>query len=377
MNLRLLGLGFRDTHTTNMDPHAVPSAGDWALPRSAAVFLQGVVDSTIDGCVFERLDGNAIMLSAFNRNVTISRNEFAWIGASAVVVWGNAEGGGSPSNDSIVPSGYGFNGTNGDQPRTCTITQNFCRENGVIVKQSSFFTSFKGSVNTVSRNIVFNGPRAHININDGFRGGNMIERNLLVNGIRETGDHGPINSWNRESYLFDGQDGKPTVYKMMDTVRQNLILGNYGTLASVDTDDGTCYWSVEKNFMLYGSVGMKGWQQGHDVSYSGNVQILAHGGPGDDMWAQAAGSGYGSGLNSAMLGHGYNYTDNFVVIPAFVNPSGCCHRDWIGTEGFCWANQSSADNGLARVANNTVYYGDRNITEWSFACRVFGNTRCD
>lgn len=174
---------------------------------------------------------------------------------------------------------------------------------------------------------------------------------------------GPINSWNRESFLFDGPDGKPTVYKMMDTVRQNLILGNYGTLASVDSDDGTCYWSVERNVMLYGSVGMKGWQQGHDVGYSGNVQVLAHGGPGDDQWAQAAGSGYGSGLNSAMLGHGYNYTDNFVIIPAFVNPGGCCQRDWIGTEGFCWANQSNAINGLARVANNTVYYGDTNITE--------------
>jgi hypothetical protein len=186
--LKLLSLGFRDTHETNMDPHAVPSAGDWALPRSAAVFLQGAVDATIDGCVFERLDGNAVMLSAFNRNVTISRNEFAWIGASAVAVWGNAEGGGSVANDSLVPPGFGFDGTNGDQPRGCTITQNLCRENGVIVKQSSFYTSFKGSANTVSGNWVYNGPRAHINVNDGFRGANVIERNLLVNGIRETSD---------------------------------------------------------------------------------------------------------------------------------------------------------------------------------------------
>ena len=34
-------------------------------------------------------------------------------------------------------------------------------------------------------------------VNDGFGGGNNATRNLLFNTCRETGDHGPINSWDR------------------------------------------------------------------------------------------------------------------------------------------------------------------------------------
>ena len=48
-----------------MDPHGVPSAGDWALDRVGAVFLQGTEGVQVDGCTFERLDGNAVMVSGY------------------------------------------------------------------------------------------------------------------------------------------------------------------------------------------------------------------------------------------------------------------------------------------------------------------------
>ena len=37
--------------------------GDWALARRAAVHISGVEDVTIQGCVFERIDGNGVMIS--------------------------------------------------------------------------------------------------------------------------------------------------------------------------------------------------------------------------------------------------------------------------------------------------------------------------
>ena len=37
-----------------MEPHGVPSAGDWALERFAAVYLYGTEGGTLDGCTFER-----------------------------------------------------------------------------------------------------------------------------------------------------------------------------------------------------------------------------------------------------------------------------------------------------------------------------------
>ncbi len=41
----------------------LPLAGDWALDRFAAVFLQGTESPIIDGCTFDRLDGNGVMIS--------------------------------------------------------------------------------------------------------------------------------------------------------------------------------------------------------------------------------------------------------------------------------------------------------------------------
>ena len=40
-------------------------------------------------------------------------------------------------------------------------------------------------------NVHFNGPRAGLNFNDGFGGGDEITRNLLLNTCRESSDHGP------------------------------------------------------------------------------------------------------------------------------------------------------------------------------------------
>ena len=40
-NLSFKNIGFRDTTPTYMEPHGVPSGGDWALERRAAVFFEG------------------------------------------------------------------------------------------------------------------------------------------------------------------------------------------------------------------------------------------------------------------------------------------------------------------------------------------------
>ena len=59
----------------------------------------------------------------------------------------------------------------------------------------------KSCETTFERNLLFNGPRAGINLNDGFGGGSNISQNLIFNFCRESGDHGPINSWNRQPYV--------------------------------------------------------------------------------------------------------------------------------------------------------------------------------
>ena len=51
---------------------------------------------------------------------------------------------------------------------------------------------------TVSHNSIYNTPRAGINISEGTWGGHIIEYNDIFNTVKETGDHGTINSWGRD-----------------------------------------------------------------------------------------------------------------------------------------------------------------------------------
>ena len=52
------------------------------------MFVQGSEGLRIESCRFVRLDGNALMLSAYNRNATIQKNEFAWTGTHAYDAYG-------------------------------------------------------------------------------------------------------------------------------------------------------------------------------------------------------------------------------------------------------------------------------------------------
>ena len=81
-----------------------------------------------------------------------------------MAAWGDTEGG-----DARMPPGYGQDGSGGAQPRGNVVAHNLCRELGIWEKQSSCYTQFKASENVVAGNIMFNGPRAHINFNDGMR----------------------------------------------------------------------------------------------------------------------------------------------------------------------------------------------------------------
>lgn len=51
------------------------TGGDWALQRTGAVFVEGTEGFTIQDSNFTRLDGNAVMISGYHRDLVIQRNE--------------------------------------------------------------------------------------------------------------------------------------------------------------------------------------------------------------------------------------------------------------------------------------------------------------
>merc|ERR1719266_521512 len=267
--LTIRGIGFRDTAPTMLEPHGVPSGGDWALERTATLFCERTIDLKIDTIKMTRIGGNGIMLSKYNMRPIVTHSEFEWMGGSAIAAWGYT--------DEISDKGiHGIDGTGGDFPRYTQIISNLFREIGIWEKQSSAFFQAKAAESLVKHNVVFNLARAGFNYNDGFGGGDNITENVLFNTCRESSDHGPINSWDRQPFLTTVRDGTPSTVMAFRHVWRNLIIANYGGSKEVDNDDGSLFWKIWSNFMVYG-WGQK-FKCGGIYSYNNIKAFLALGG---------------------------------------------------------------------------------------------------
>ena len=115
----------------------------------------------------------------------ITGSDFSYIGGNSIAAWGYTNetiGAGNPQ--------AGVDGTDGEHPRYTTVVNNIAREVGLYEKQSSFFVEAKTAQSIILGNVFFNGPRAGVNANDGFGGGDEIGHNLVFSSCRESGDHG-------------------------------------------------------------------------------------------------------------------------------------------------------------------------------------------
>jgi len=253
----------------------VPSAGDWALDRNGALFLQGTENFKVQNSVFERLDGNGVMISGYNRNATIQDSDFSFIGGNAIASWGytnETENSGFPyyTPNTNYPEA-GVDGTDGNHPRYNQIMRNTAREVGLYEKQSSFYIQAKTAESMIQGNVFFNGPRAGINFNDGFGGGDDLSHNLVFSTCRESGDHGPFNSWDRQPYLTTVATGEPSMFMQWRDLHHNFFIDNYSPQENVDNDDGSMKYHTRDNFMVYGGRGEKTDFGGHDNQHYRNI----------------------------------------------------------------------------------------------------------
>ena len=135
----------------------VPSAGDWALDRYGAIFLQGTEGAIVSGCTLDRLDGNAIMVSGYNRNATLKHNDISYVGGNAFAAWGftneTATDPGRPGVEIMNHPAAGVDGTDGNHPRYTTVVNNIAREVGLYEKQSSFFVEAKTAESIILGNV--------------------------------------------------------------------------------------------------------------------------------------------------------------------------------------------------------------------------------
>jgi len=339
--ITIKGLTFSHTTTTFMEPYEVPSPGDWSIHRAGAVVLENVVDTTIQDCVFVRTGGNALMVSGHAKQSKVQRNEFAWIGDSAIATLGK------------IPMADGF--TVNTYPEDTLIQGNHFHEIGIHGKQTSALFSALSCKTTFAENVLYNGPRAGVNLNDQFCHGHSIRDNLLFNWVRETQDHGPINTWNRALYIQkEDSSENPTLIPKWTHIERNFIMngpsGNrdLGNLfPSIDNDDGSSYFYISKNLLVYG--GGKNYL-GHDKIWISNLFVF----PG--RW---------SGEPCAQIWGGENhlFKDNTCLVAPGNPPIGldgsmrgfACKIDWNNGVEF-----------VGKTTNNT-YYLDQN-DEWGFGC---------
>ena len=254
-NVVLSKLTFAHTATTFLKRYEVPSGGDWAVHRDGAVFVEGVDGFLLQDCLFDAPGGNGLFLDNFVRNAVIEGNEFVYTGDSAILSIGSAD---------LI------DGTDGNQPRGTKIIGNLMHEVGIFGKQVSAYCQSVTSETQVVGNVMFNGPRAGINFNDGFGGGHLVERNLIFNMVRETGDHGTFNSWDRQPYLTEVRNGTPSLIQAQSNMTRNFFINGYHSTWPIDHDDGSCYYYDTYNYLVYG--GYKNYL-GHSKIVKYNIYV--------------------------------------------------------------------------------------------------------
>jgi hypothetical protein len=335
-SLTLQGITFTASAPTFMNPHGVPSAGDWALERTGAIFLQGTVGTAIKNCTLERLDGHGVMISGFNRNATIKYSNFAYIGGTGIASWGytnETSGDGHPA--------AGVDGTDNNHPRYTMVLSNLIREVGLYEKQNSFYVQAKTAQSRIIGNVFFNGPRAGINFNDGFGGGDEIAQNLVFSTCRESGDHGPLNSWDRQPFLTTVRTGEPSLIMAEREIHHNFFIDNYSPQEDIDNDDGSYNYHTHHNFFVYGSHALKSDFGGHDNHHDNNIYAYL----GDTALF----------LDTMLPGHEDRFFQNKVI---FARPGGQPSDNLVGLP----CGLRNYQDGSQVITDQTLLFGNRFYT---------------
>jgi len=285
------GLRFRHTARIFMKPYERLLRGDWSIARLGAVRLQGTEGCSVRDSDFSWLGGNGVFLSGYNRRAVVEGNRFTHLGESAVCIVGDRSATRSQAieysrtlpQDSIDltpgPRGVSY-------PKDCRVHNNLMHHLGTVGKQTAGVLISMAESITVSHNTIYEVPRAAICVNDGSWGGHVIEFNDAFNTVRETGDHGPFNSWGRDRYwktaTHSGEEMEAFAREraLLDNwktthIRNNRFAHDGGHSWGIDLDDGSSNYRVYNNLCL--GMGVK-LREGFFRSVENNVIVRGFGG---------------------------------------------------------------------------------------------------
>lgn len=269
-HVTLRGLRFAASGLTFMQHYEPVTRSDWAIHRGGAVFIEGAEDCRVEDCDFEDVGGNAVFLSDYNRRVAVVHCRFRHTGDSAVAIvgadaavrnrqtWDALDIEGRPwiSDRAAIDPRRGP--ATPDIPEDCVVENCDMAEIGVYGKQVAGVVISKSHRITVRHTTIHGTARAGICIADGTWGGHRIEDCDIWDTIRETGEHGPFNSWGRDRMWFrEGELQKdlvrldslaPTVihHNRIANGRRSISAGSW----TIDLDDGSSLYEITDNLSL-------------------------------------------------------------------------------------------------------------------------------
>ena len=247
--------GFKIRHSAPhyLGPYPTCGGGDYCPSRSGAVVVTGSENVALEWFDLAHTGGNGVAVVDYNRDFSISNSSFRYIAEVGIAMQGLTDG---------------VNATRGNFPLDSKIESNLLYEVATKLRGGSAFFQAISARSLVKGNVMLNGPRAGINLNDGMGGGNNISNNLVANFVRETADHGNQNSWDRTPYLTTMRHGpgRPSLAPATNTNGNNLMLfSNWGD--NIDHDDGSAYWNATGNVLIGG-----GYRAGAWAKHSGPFQ---------------------------------------------------------------------------------------------------------
>jgi len=256
-NIHLRGLTLIQTARTVLEKYEPLLRGDWSIVRAGAVFFECAEGCSVTDCFFDAVGGNGVFISNYNRRIKVAGCKFTEAGDSAICLVGDFKAVRSAStwqNQIADPPDKTVGPATQNYPALCVIQNNLIHNIGIFGKQTAgVFISMAAEI-TVSHNTIYRVPRAGICINDGTWGGHLIEYNDVFNTVRETGDHGPFNSWGRDRHWGSRSDLTRSICQL-DNFKTTIIRHNrfahWGSHSwGIDLDDGSSNYHLYNNLCL-------------------------------------------------------------------------------------------------------------------------------
>ncbi|MBO5299479.1 MAG: PDZ domain-containing protein [Clostridia bacterium] len=268
-NVSISGITFKNTKRLLFcSEYELITRSDWGIARNGAIYINNCENVKISDCNFNEVGGNCVFIDGKNEYISVENCDLTDCGASGVCIFGDQKcvrDLSTWSDHRTVISDLERGPQSDEYPRNIKVKDCYFYNLGIYEKQTSPVTMSVSSKVTVEGCTIHHVPRAGLNVCDGSFGGHRFINNLVFDTVRETGDHGPFNSWGRDRFWsldgFDtgGNNGtnkrKVSTLDAIETtvIAHNMFVGNRGF--GIDLDDGSTNYMITKNYCV--GVGIK------------------------------------------------------------------------------------------------------------------------